>query len=252
MTPQPALMKLEWPDSFVNQIICGDCMGVMPGIPDQSVDLIVADPPFRVKLGGQTKRTPAYNELRRLDWKLSLKWLSESYRCLKDGGQIYVFTSDSDMSYHRSMLEKCGFGILGKLVWIETNPLPSFTKKCYRGGLNLALHARRGNRTTFFAPRTQQKLVPYWFYPKVGGKVRTKHPTQKPLALVLEWVENSCPPGGLVLDPFVGSGTTAEACIRLGLNFIGIDEKSDYCEIARNRLSKVNAADVKSEQNLAV
>lgn len=219
-------------------LLHGDCLDLMPSIPDGSVDLVVTDPPFRVKIGTQTKRTPAYDKLKDAGWGLEVDWIKEAYRVMKVGAQIYVCTSDHDMSFHREALEAYGFSILGKLVWIETNPLPSYTKKCYRGGLNLALHARKGDTTTYFAKRTQQELRPYWFFPKVGGKKRTPHPTQKPLELIQEWVLNSSQEGDTVLDPYMGSGTTGVACVNTGRNFIGIEQDAGYFEIAQRRIQE--------------
>jgi site-specific DNA-methyltransferase (adenine-specific) len=217
----------------------GDCLDELKTLEDESIDLVVTDPPFRVSIGDQTIRTPAYQTLKQLDWGLHLKWLEDTYRAMKNGAQIYVCTSDEDISYLRAAMKELGFVLLGKLVWIETNPLPSYTKKCYRGGLNLAVHARKGERTTYFREQTQQQLVPYWFFPKVGGKKRTKHPTQKPLELIANWVENSCPPGGVVLDPFMGSGTTGEASIKSGHSFVGFENNPEYFEIAKHRLGAI-------------
>ena len=74
--------------------------------------------------------------------------------------------------------------------------------------------------------------------PIVGGKKRTEHPTQKPLEIIRTWVENSCPEGGIVLDPFMGSGTTGVACVQTGRNFIGIEIEPKYFEIAEKRIAE--------------
>ena len=220
------------------QLYLGDCLEVMQELEDGSVDAVVTDPPYRVTIGSQTKRTPAYQKIKKHDWDLSLGWIKQVSPITKDGGQLYSFSSDTDISFHRMMLERNGFNILGKLVWIETNPLPSYTKKCYRGGLNLVLHARKGSFTGYFRELTQQNLLPYCFLPKVGGKVRTEHPTQKPVDLIITWILNSSEEGDTILDPFMGSGTTGVACVQTGRNFIGIEIEPKYYEIAEKRIAE--------------
>jgi site-specific DNA-methyltransferase (adenine-specific) len=219
----------------------GNCLEILPTLAAGSVDAVITDPPYFVTIGSQTKRTPAYEKLKAHNWGLVTEWIAALSPVIKVGGQLYSFTSDTDISPTRAALEDEEFTILGKMVWIETNPLPSYTKKCYRGGINLILHARKGGTTNFFSERTQQELGSYWMLPKVGGAIRTEHPTQKPLALILEWVQNSCPPNGIVLDPFMGSGTTGVACAKLGRNFIGIEIDPGYFAIAQKRIAEALA-----------
>ena len=218
------------------KLIQGDCLEVMKTLDVNSVDAVITDPPYGITMTGLTKKTRAFDTLKEHDWESSHGWIAPVSDILVDGGAFYIFTCDDDISDIRRTVEKCGMRVNSRLVWIKTNPLPSFQKVAYRNSTEIALYGNKGNRVKYFAERTQQELVGYWFYPIVGGAKRTKHPTQKPLELISEWVTNSCPPGGIVFDPFMGSGTTCVACIQTGRNFIGIELDPNYFSIATNRI----------------
>lgn len=217
-------------------IYCGDCLEVMRRMPNECVDLVVTDPPFHVTITGGTRKTPSYTKLLNTNWRSDFAWLGEAHRVLREGSALYIFTNDDDISFLRIALQEAGLKIYQQLHWIKTNPLPSYTKHSYRGGVELAFYCCRG-APSYFAERTQRELRSYWLLPIVGGAERTVHPTQKPLKLMTEWIENSCPPGGVVLDPFMGSGTTLVATRQLGCRgAIGIEVSEEYCKIAVERL----------------
>ena len=215
-----------------------DCMEVLSALEIESVDAVITDPPYTVYLTSQTKKTPAYKKLHNHKWHNTMSWIKPVYRLTKNGGVLYSFTNDNDISYLRLMIEGAGYRVYQRLHWIKTNPLPSYTKHNYRGGVELAFYCVKGDKPNYFAKRTQQELLGYWMLPIVGGNERTEHPTQKPLEIIKTWVENSCPPDGLVLDPFMGSGTTGVACVQTGRNFIGIEIEPNYYEIAKKRIAQ--------------
>ena len=214
----------------------GDCLDVMRDMPTGSVDAVVTDPPFDVTLTSLTRDTPAFAELARRQWTALFEWVAEAARIMRDGGALYTFTNGEDIGAYKQAFADAGLRWYSRLHWIKTNPLPSFLKHNYRGGVELALYACKGTGPRFYKERTQQELRCYWMLPIVGGKVRTEHPTQKPVALMSEWIENSCPPDGTVLDPFMGSGTTGVACVQTGRNFIGIEIDPTYYAIAEKRI----------------
>jgi len=219
-----------------NTIIVGDCLDIIKQMPDGCVDLVVTDPPFHVTITSQTKNTPAYRNLMAVGWQAQFNWIREAYRILREGSTLYVFTNDDDITFLRLALQDAGFRIYRRLHWIKTNPLPSYTKRNYRGGVELAYYCCKGITPSYFAERTQQELLSYWFFPIVGGNERTEHPTQKPVGLLMEWVNNSCLPSGIVFDPFIGSGTTAVAADRLGRKWFGCDISSLYVSLALERI----------------
>lgn len=218
-----------------NTIVVGDCLEVMGRMPNECVDLVVTDPPFHVTITSQTKKTLAYTRLLDLDWRSSFTWIKEASRVMREGASLYVFTNDDDISFLRIALREAGIRVFSRLHWIKTNPLPLYRRRKYRGGVELAFFCCKGT-SNYFAERTQQELLSYWFLPIVGGKKRTCHPTQKPVELMMTWIDNSCPPGGLVFDPFMGSGTTAVAADRLGRKWFGCDINSDYVQMSLDRI----------------
>ncbi len=219
----------------------GDCLEVMKSIPDGSVDAVITDPPYGMNITDTTKAPEGYETLRDKEWIGDTAWIPEVAKMLIDGGALYTFTNGEDINDLHKASKECGLRIFRRLHWIKSNPLPSYTKHNYRGGVELAYFLIKGTAPAYFRERTQQELLSYWIYPIVGGHERTEHPTQKPVELISEWVENSCPPGGTVLDPFMGSGTTGVACAKTGRNFIGIEIDEKYFKIARRRIEDAYA-----------
>ena len=218
------------------QLFCGDCLDILPTLEAWSVDAAITDPPFFVTITSQSKRTPSFEFLKQAEWRAAFGWIAQVERLLIDGGTLYAFTNDEDIAMFKRAISEVGMRVYQRLHWIKTNPLPSYTKHNYRGGVELAFYCCKGKKPAYFAERTQQELYSYWMMPIVGGKKRTKHPTQKPIALMKEWITNSCPPGGTVFDPFMGSSTTGVACVQTGRNFIGIEIDPGYFEIAKARI----------------
>lgn len=202
----------------------GDCLEVMRALPDASVDAVVTDPPYELTFTSVSATTPAFDKLRVSNWTFSHAWVTEMARLLKHGGAWYVFMNDEGWSSLRATAIQCGLRPCTRLVWIKTNPMPALPAKNYRNSTELAMYGTKGKKTAYFAKRTQQELLAHFYHPIVGGHERTPHPTQKPLTPLQFWVETSCPPDGVVLDPFMGSGTTGVACVNTGRAFIGIEK----------------------------
>ena len=216
----------------------GNCLEYLREMESESVDVIITDPPYLVTITSQSKRTPSFDKLKEHDWTLPLDWMVEAVRVLKDGGAFYSWICAEEMTIYQKGLKSLGMRIFNNLVWIKTNPLPSFTKKIYRNAAEFSFYGAKGKRINYFQPRTQQELLGYWMYPIVGGEERTEHPTQKPLEIIDTWVENSCPPNGVVLDPFMGSGTTGVSCMKFGRKFIGCEIEPKYFAIAEKRIQQ--------------
>jgi len=216
----------------------GDCLEILPTLETGSVDAVITDPPYVVTISSTSKNTPAFNKLKEHNWTLPYDWMIDTVRILKDGGAIYSWICPEEATILEKGLKSLGCKIHSTLAWVKTNPLPSYTKKVYRRTLELALYGAKGDTISYFAERTQQELRGIWYLPIVGGKKRTAHPSQKPLEIIVDWVVNSCPPGGVVLDPFMGSGTTGVACVQTGRNFIGIEIEEKYFNIAEKRIAE--------------
>ena len=212
----------------LNQIIQGDCLEVMKTFPDKCVDLVLTDPPYGMDYQSSW-RTDKYDKI---DGDISLEWLpiflSEAFRVMKDNTHIYLFCNDYAISDFRRELEKAGFTPKRALVWIKNNHTSGDLEGDYANKTEFIIWAHKGRR-------------------KLNGNRDTNvihekrqateyHPTQKPVDLMRYLIEKSTTDSDTILDPFLGSGTTAVACKQLKRNFIGIEISKDYCNIAQKRL----------------
>ncbi|HRT03225.1 MAG TPA: DNA methyltransferase [Candidatus Diapherotrites archaeon] len=171
-------------------------------------------------------------------------FLIETKRILKPFGQWLIFSSEQLFGKYREWFQKNGH-FKQLIIWEITNPIPQFRKCGYRQATQLILWAYKNKpskKEQHFNFLTQKEMRNIFKYPLCGGNERTKHPTQKPLILIEQLLKIHSREGDVVLDPFLGSGTTAVACIRLKRNFIGIELSEEYYKIAEER--------IKNEQKL--
>lgn len=215
-------------NNLLNKVIQGDCLEVMKQIPDNSIDLVVTDIPY-----GEVNRNS--NGLRDLDkgnadiFDLDLDNLvSEFVRVSK--GSMYIFCGTEQVSKLRAtMVEK---GLSTRLIiWEKTNPSPMNGQHIWLSGVECCVYGKKKNAT--FNEHCKNSVLRF---PNGSSKL---HPTQKPLNLFKKLIEVSSNEGDLILDPFLGSGTTAVACKQLNRNFIGIELSPDYCKIAEERIKAV-------------
>lgn len=224
----------------LNQIIQGDCLEVMKSFPDKSIDLVLTDPPYRITAGGGTTITGGifdrnihphtrtgkmfdHNEI-----KFS-EWLPEAYRVVKNGSHTYVMCSGRNLSELMVEAGKAGFEFQNLLVWDKGNVTPN---RYYMQRTEFILMLKKGASKTINLPGTHNILS---FQNGIGDKL---HPTEKPVKLMSLLIANSTKEKELVLDPFLGSGTTARATKDLGRNYIGIEISPEYCAIAEKRLQQ--------------
>lgn len=212
----------------LNQIIQGDCLEVLKTFPDKCVDLVITDPPYGMSY--QSSRRKEKHDKIVLDD--SIDWFEgfskEVYRVLKDDTHIYIFCNEYAISHFRDWLEGAGFVNKRTLVWVKNNHTSGDLEGDYANKTEFILYAHKGRRLLKGARN-----------PNVVEEKKEHselHPTQKPLNLMHFFIEKSSDKKEIVLDPFLGSGTTAVAAKQLGRNFIGIEISEKYCEIARQRL----------------
>jgi modification methylase len=247
------------------KIIMGDCLEALKGLPDKSVDLVFADPPYNLQLGGDLHR-PDNSKVDAVDddWdrfdsfeaydKFTRAWLKECRRVLKDDGALWVIGSYHNIFRVGSALQDLGFWLLNDVVWRKTNPMPNFKGTRFANAHETLIWAAksRGQRRYTFnydalkVANDDLQMRSDWLLPICTGEERIKdedghkgHPTQKPEALLLRILLASTKPGDVVLDPFFGSGTTGAAAKRLGRRFIGIERDPVYVELAKKRIKAV-------------
>ena len=223
----------------INKIYNEDCLIGLKEIPDNSIDLVVTDCPYKVISGGNKDRgTNGFPKsvLNRNDGKIfdfndiELKdWIPEIYRILKPDTDFYCMINVLNLEELLTVARECGFKLHNVLVWDKgtCNPNRWYMKNC-----EFTCYFYKGNARTINNPGSKQV---HMFKNVVGNKL---HPTEKPVELIKFYIENSSKEGDLVLDPFMGSGATAVACKECGRNYIGFEIDPKYYEVCQARLSE--------------
>jgi modification methylase len=256
--PRTIARKMELP---LDTILEGDCIAEMAKLPDKSVDMIFADPPYNLQLGGDLFRPEGgkvdacddewdkFDSLATYD-DFTREWLAEARRILKDDGTIWVIGSYHNIYRVGALLQDADFWILNDIVWRKANPMPNFRGTRFTNAHETLLWCAKDEKARYtFNYRAMKALNDDlqmrsdWVLPICSGAERVKddagekaHPTQKPEALLYRILLACTKPGDLVLDPFFGTGTTGAVARRLGRKWIGIERERSYVKVARQRI----------------
>jgi modification methylase len=249
----------------LDQILIGDCVARLAGLPAESVDLVFADPPYNLQLEGSLSR-PDQSLVDAVDddWdkfasfadydSFTRAWLTAVRRVMKKNATIFVIGSYHNIFRVGTILQDLGFWILNDIIWRKANPMPNFRGRRFTNAHETLIWAAKSadakayafNYETLKAGNEDCQMRSDWFFPLCTGGERLKdangnktHPTQKPEALLTRAILSASEPGALILDPFFGSGTTGAAAKRLGRNFIGIERDETYAAAARARIAAV-------------
>ena len=250
----------------INQITKGNCIDLMKKIDSKSVELVLTDPPYNISgkskldLKNNTTGGPYYKMEETWDIFKDYKeyldftrsWTAEADKVLSDKGSMAICCSYHALGEILIALKELDYKILNIITWRKTNPMPNITKRTLTHSTEFVIWAVKSKGWTFnyddmkkYADGKQLRDV--WEFPLCQGKERIKnesgraaHPNQKPMALISRIVEMASKQGDLVLDPFIGVGTTAVAAKLLKRNWIGIENNSKYIKIARARIRKKN------------
>lgn len=245
----------------LDQILMDDCVAAMKSLPAASIDMIFADPPYNLQLGGDLLR-PDGSQVDAVDddWdkfdsfaaydRFTRAWLKEARRILKPNGSIWVIGSYHNIFRVGTAVQDLGFWILNDVVWRKANPMPNFKGTRFTNAHETLIWASMGEKARYtFNYRTMKTLNDElqmrsdWEFPICGGQERLKkdgvkvHPTQKPEALLYRVMLATTKKGDVVLDPFFGTGTTGAVAKRLGRRFIGIEREIGYIEAAKERIA---------------
>ena len=247
----------------LGQILDGDCIERLRELPDASVDLVFADPPYNLQLGGDLNRPDGshvdavtdhwdqFSSFRAYD-EFSSAWLTECKRILKPDGALWVIGSYHNIYRLGAILQDLGFWLLNDIVWRKTNPMPNFRGTRFTNAHETLLWASQGEKAKYhFNYRAMKTLNDElqmrsdWVLPICSGGERLKgedghkaHPTQKPEALLYRVLLSTTERGDVVLDPFFGTGTTGAVAKRLGREWIGCEREETYRAVAHERIAK--------------
>jgi modification methylase len=249
-------------DLPLGRILPGDCIAAMRSLPSASVDLVFADPPYNLQLGGDLNRPDGshvdavtdhwdqFDSMAVYD-KFTREWLTEARRVLKPDGALWVIGSYHNIFRVGSILQDLGFWILNDIVWRKTNPMPNFKGTRFTNAHETLIWASMGEKSRYhFNYRAMKTLNDElqmrsdWVLPICSGAERLKedgkkaHPTQKPEALLYRVLLATTEKGDVVLDPFFGTGTTGAVAKRLGREWIGCEREDFYRGVAEKRIAK--------------
>jgi len=221
---------------WLNTIQNIDCMEGFKKIPDNSIDLIIADPPYGIsrELNCKNQRlgTTAKLNFNFGEWdKFNEEWFEIAIMKVK--GWIVTFCAKKDIGKYWEILENNNFIAVDSLAWIKPDPLPLNAKSKFVNAWESIVVGKKSG--AYWGSNYFQNVLKFQA-PK--GKERI-HPTQKPVGLIKNLIELTTKKGGIVLDPFMGSGTTAVACKQTGRCFIGFEISKEYYELAKERLKRV-------------
>jgi len=248
----------------VDRILIGDCLSELKKLPDGSIDLVFADPPYNLQLDGDLLRpNNTVVDGVHQDWDKFLSfadydrftrlWLTECRRVLKPNGALWLIGSYHNVFRLGVALQDLGFWVLNDVIWRKTNPMPNFRGRRFTNAHETLIWASRSpaSRYTFNyesmkALNDDLQMRSDWLLPICGGAERLKdadgrkaHPTQKPEALLHRVLLATTHAGDVVLDPFFGTGTTGAAARRLGRHYIGIERDPTYGRHAAERIAAV-------------
>ena len=240
----------------LNKIYCGDCLELIKKIPEKSIDLIIADPPYNIsKLNDNRDRSKLNSPIMRrkkalnydfgrwdnMDRKIFLwftaYWLEICCGTLKEGGTIISFFNKEDISFLGWEAKKFDIRTRTIISWHKTNPVPSFRKVNYLSACEFIWIGSKGKKSWTFNFGLQKEMHNFFETPNSSSYSKTKHPTEKPIELIKWLLKIHSNKNDIILDPFLGSGTTAVACKLLDRNFIGVEINPKYVEIANRRLA---------------
>lgn len=243
-----------------------DSIEFLKQLPENSVDMIFADPPYNLSNGGFTVHAGKMVSVNKGKWDESkgiiedfsfhLRWIEQCYRVLKPAGTIWISGTYHSIYQCGYALQQIGYKILNDIAWFKPNAAPNLSGRYFTASHETLLWARKDPKAkhTFnyldmkngdwhksdFIKNAGKQMRSVWAIgtPKAEEKIFGKHPTQKPLALLERIVLASTSMGDIIIDPFAGSSTTGIAAKKHGRKFIGIDLEKEYLDLSVKRFMK--------------
>ena len=252
----------------LNKIIKGDSIESMRSLPDNSIDVIFADPPYNLqlkndlsrpdssKVNGVTEGWDRFKSFEEYD-KFTKDWISEAQRILKPEGTIWVIGSYHNIFRVGNTMQNLGFWILNDIIWHKSNPMPNFKGTRFTNAHETIIWASKNHNSkynfNYHAMKSLNEGIQMrsdWYIPICSGGERIKdsngnkiHSTQKPEALLYRVLLSSSKKDDIILDPFFGTGTTGAVAKKLGRNFIGLEREDIYINAAKKRIKKIDSPD---------
>jgi len=241
-----------------------DCIEVLSSLPDETVDMIFADPPYFLSNGGISCKAGKMVSVNKADWdrsngidndfEFTYSWISLCRKVLKKNGTIWISGTMHNIYQVGYALQKLNFKMLNEIAWFKPNAPPNLSCKYFTHSHETLLWARKNEKIPHFfnynsmkdwsdsiAPKGKQ-MRSIWQIPltPLSEKTYGKHPTQKPIELLKRIITSSTKEKAIILDPFNGSGTTAVVAKMLNRQYVGIDTNEEFLKTTIKRIKALN------------
>lgn len=256
-------MAIPYFESDLVQLFHDDCINILNSLPENSVDMIFADPPYFLSNGGISCRAGKMVSVNKADWdksngvdkdfEFTHNWINACRRVLKDNGTIWISGTMHNIYQVGYALQKLKFKLLNEISWFKPNAPPNLSCKYFAHAHETVLWARKNEKIPHIfnyevmrewndaiTPKGKQ-MRSIWNIPltPMSEKTHGKHPTQKPIELLKRIIASSTKENAVILDPFNGSGTTGVVATMLNRQFIGIDKEEEFLKTTIKRINSL-------------
>jgi len=218
------------------ELINGDCLEEMNKLKNESIDLIVTDPPYLIKYKTNYRKNKSHDFCSTIknddNEQLITDYINECYRILKNNTAMYMFCSSKKIDIFKQLLENAGFNIKNQIIWVKNNWTAGDLTAQFGQQYEVIFLINKGRKLF-----NGKRLTDVWNYNRIAGK-KQLHQNQKPVDLLKTCIEYHSNENDLVFDGFMGSGSTGVACKNTNRNFIGIELDKGYFDTAKERIDK--------------
>lgn len=219
------------------ELLQGDCLELMKKIPDNSIDLIVTDPPYLIKYKTNYRKDKHHDFCSEIlnddNYDCISNYIKECYRILKNNTAMYMFCNCDRVDFFKQQLEQAGFIIKNMIIWVKNNWTAGDLKAQFAKRYEIMFLVNKGRKHF-----NGKRLTDVWNFDRVAGKNQL-HQNQKPVDLLEQCILKHSNENDVVFDGFMGSGSTGVACLNTNRNFIGIELNENYFNIAKERIESL-------------
>ena len=219
------------------KLYCDDCLNIMKQIENESIDLIVTDPPYLIKYKTNHRKNKDHDFCSEIlnddNEQLIIDYIRECYRILKNNTAMYMFCNCDKVDFFKQELENAGFKIKNMIIWVKNNWTAGDLKAQFGKQYEIIFLVNKGRKCF-----NGKRITDIWMFDKISGK-KQLHQNQKPVDLLKQCILKHSDENDIIFDGFMGSGSTGVACIETGRKFIGVELDKKYFEIAKERIEKL-------------
>ena len=219
------------------KLYCDDCLNIMKQIENESIDLIVTDPPYLIKYKTNRRKNKDHDFCSEIlnddNEQLIIDYIRECYRILKNNTAMYMFCNCDKVDFFKQELENAGFKIKNMIIWVKNNWTAGDLKAQFGKQYEIIFLVNKGRKCF-----NGKRITDVWMFDRISGK-KQLHQNQKPVDLLKQCILKHSDENDIIFDGFMGSGSTGVACIETNRKFIGVELDKKYFEIAKERIEEV-------------